>query len=331
MTLPPKPPDRFPPLTRTGLDTLQVNLGYRCNQSCKHCHVGAGPHRTEEMEAETIEEILAFLREGKATYLDLTGGAPELNPHFRYLVQQARDLGIHVIDRCNLTVLEEPDRTDLAGFLADHGVEIVASLPCYLEENVDGQRGNGVFARSLRALRRLNALGYGRPSAGLLLNLVYNPIGPFLPPPQQPLEAGYKRELAARYGVVFDRLYALTNLPLARFADRLRASGKLEEYKQLLRNAFRQENLEQVMCRSLVSVDWRGWVYDCDFNQMLDLPMEIPGRDRIHVRELAGRMDPALTGNRIVVGEHCFGCAAGQGSSCGGALNPPTSSPRCGT
>nr|VFJ50907.1 MAG: radical SAM/Cys-rich domain-containing protein [Candidatus Kentron sp. DK] len=334
MILPPKPPDRFPPLTRTGLDTLQVNLGYRCNQSCKHCHVGAGPHRIEEMEAETIEEILAFLREGKATHLDLTGGAPELNPHFRYLVQQARDLGIHVIDRCNLTVLEEPDRTDLAGFLADHGVEIVASLPCYLEENVDGQRGNGVFARSLCALRRLNALGYGQPGAGLLLNLVYNPTGPFLPPPQQPLEAGYKRELAARYGVVFDRLYALTNLPLARFADRLRALGKLEEYKQLLRNAFRQENLEQVMCRSLVSVDWRGWVYDCDFNQMLDLPMEMPGRDRIHVRELAGRVDPVLTGNRIVVGEHCFGCAAGQGSSCGGALDPfasATSSPRCGT
>nr|VFJ70204.1 MAG: radical SAM/Cys-rich domain-containing protein [Candidatus Kentron sp. FM]VFJ75273.1 MAG: radical SAM/Cys-rich domain-containing protein [Candidatus Kentron sp. FM]VFK18008.1 MAG: radical SAM/Cys-rich domain-containing protein [Candidatus Kentron sp. FM] len=314
--------EKFSSLTRTVLETLQANLGYRCNQSCRHCHVNAGPHRTEEMPAETVEAVLACLRSTRIATLDLTGGAPELNPHFRHLVAEARRLEVRVIDRCNLTILEEPAQAGLAEFLAEHRVEIIASLPCYLEENVDGQRGKGVFGPSIRALTRLNGLGYGRADTGLVLNLVYNPTGPFLPPPQQQLEGDYKRELAARYGVVFNNLYVLTNLPMARFASMLRASGKWDSYLRLLRNAFRPENLAQVMCRSLVSVDWRGRVYDCDFNQMLDLPLALAGREEIHIRELAGLAERGggLTGNRIAVGEHCFGCTAGQGSSCGGAL-----------
>ncbi|MBT8419665.1 MAG: arsenosugar biosynthesis radical SAM protein ArsS [Gammaproteobacteria bacterium] len=318
LTITPFPQNKaFPPLIRTDLQTLQVNLGYRCNQSCRHCHVGASPHRTEEMSARTVEEVLAFLGNGKVTTLDLTGGAPELNPHFRYLVAQARGLGVRVIDRCNLTILEEKTQIGLAEFLAEHRVEIVASLPCYLEENVDGQRGKGVFGPSIRALTRLNALGYGQAETGLTLNLVYNPTGSFLPPPQQQLEGDYKRELAARYGVAFNNLYVFTNLPIARFGQLLRSSGKWESYVQLLKNAFRSENLEQVMCRSLVSVDWRGRIYDCDFNQMLNLPIRVPDRERIYIGELA---DMSLVGNRITVADHCFGCTAGQGSSCAGAL-----------
>ncbi len=314
----PSPPTReFPPLTRADLQTLQVNLGYRCNQACRHCHVDASPHRTEQMSAETVGAVLAFLEKGKVATLDLTGGAPELNPHFRHLVAEARRLGVRVIDRCNLTILEEKDQTGLAEFLAEHRVEIVASLPCYLEENVEDQRGKGVFGPSIRALGRLNALGYGQGETGLTLNLVYNPTGPFLPPPQQQLARDYKRELTARHGVVFDNLYALTNLPIARFGNMLRAAGKWESYLRLLEDAFRSENLQQVMCRALVSVDWRGRLYDCDFNQMLDRPLRAPGGGRIRIEELAHR---SLAGNPIAVADHCFGCTAGQGSSCGGAL-----------
>ncbi|SCZ58383.1 arsenosugar biosynthesis radical SAM (seleno)protein ArsS [Thiohalomonas denitrificans] len=308
----------FPVLQRDQPDTLQVNLGYRCNQSCLHCHVGAGPKRKEQMSAEIVTQVITCLESGRFIMLDLTGGAPELNPHFRQLVTAARHLGLRVIDRCNLTVLEEPGQETLAGFLAEQRVEVIASLPCYLEENVDGQRGRGVFEASLRGLRRLNALGYGQPDSGRVLNLVYNPTGPFLPPPQGPLEGKYREQLREQYGVVFNQLFTLTNLPIQRFGSRLISEGGFETYMQLLQEAFETRNLEQVMCRTLVSVDWQGWLYDCDFNQMLHLPLRAAGRERTHVSELA-KLD--LAGNPITVADHCFGCTAGQGSSCGGALS----------
>lgn len=307
----------FPALRRAMLETVQVNLGYRCNQSCLHCHVGAGPKRTEVMSGETVDEVLRLLQASGARTLDITGGAPELNPHFRRLVRAARTMGVGVIDRCNLTVLEEPGQEDTAGFLAEHRVEIVASLPCYLESNVDAQRGDGVFEKSLRVLRRLNALGYGAPDSGLHLNLMYNPQGPSLPPPQQALEADYKRVLRDEYGVVFNRLYSLTNMPIQRFGSTLISKGQFQDYMAVLRQAYRPENLQTVMCRSLISVDWQGYVYDCDFNQMLDLPLRSGERPRTHVRDLFG-VD--LEGESIVVADHCYGCTAGQGSGCGGAL-----------
>lgn len=308
----------FPGLRRRRLEALQVNLGYRCNQSCVHCHVNAGPQRSEAMSRETATDVLAFLEVSGIKRLDLTGGAPELNPHFRDLVRRARALGVHVIDRCNLTVLEEPGQEGLAEFLAAQGVEIVASLPCYLEENVDRQRGKGVFARSLAALARLNRLGYARPGSGLVLNLVYNPQGPSLPPPQRALEADYRRVLGERYGIAFNGLYALANMPIQRFGSMLVSQGRFNEYMGLLHGAHRDENLEAVMCRTLVSVDWQGWVYDCDFNQMLGLPLALEGRRRVHLSDLIGR---DLSGNPIAVRDHCYGCTAGQGSSCGGALH----------
>jgi radical SAM/Cys-rich protein len=307
----------FPSLRRRKVETLQVNLGYKCNQSCVHCHVNAGPTRTEQMASETVEAVLAYLEAAKIPALDLTGGAPELNPHFRELVVRARRLCVHVMDRCNLTVTQQPGQEDLAQFLAAHEVEIVASLPCYLEENVDRQRGKGVFEASIRALQDLNALGYGR-GRGLKLNLVYNPQGAVLPPPQDALEADYKRHLAERYGIAFDRLYVLTNMPIQRFGSMLVSKGQLESYLTLLKNAYQPENLENVMCRSLLSIDWRGYVYDCDFNQMLGLPLVSANRSgAMHVRDL---IHAALEGNPIVVKDHCYGCTAGQGSSCGGAL-----------
>lgn len=307
----------FPPLTRGHLETLQVNIGYRCNQSCLHCHVNAGPNRTEEMDRESIDDVLAYLDASDVSRLDITGGAPELNPHFRRLVEQARARGLHVLDRCNLTVLEEPGQEDLAAFLAHHRVEIIASLPCYLEDNVDRQRGKGVYAKSIRALQRLNREGYGRPDGGLTLNLVYNPQGIDLPPPQCTLECDYKRVLLERHGVVFDRLYTLANMPIHRFGSTLISKGLFREYMERLHGAHEERNLEGVMCRSLLSVDWRGCVYDCDFNQMLGLPLRVAGRGRVHLHDLVGR---DLAGNPIVVRDHCFGCTAGQGSGCGGAL-----------
>ncbi len=307
----------FPPLRRGRLETVQVNLGYRCNQSCLHCHVAAGPHRREAMDGATVDAVLECLAASGARTLDLTGGAPELNPHFRRLVREARGLGVEVIDRCNLTVLETPGQEDTAEFLAEHGVRIVASLPCYLRKNVDAQRGAGVFDASIRVLRRLNALGYGR-GGGLVLELVHNPPGPVLPGGQAALEADYRRVLGDRHGVVFDRLLVLANMPIRRFGSTLVSRGELEGYLGLLRSAHRPENLEAVMCRSLVSVDWQGLVYDCDFNQMLGLPLRVPGRGAVHVRELA---QIRLEGNPIVVAGHCYGCTAGQGSSCGGALS----------
>jgi len=307
----------FPPIRRGRLDTLQVNVGYRCNQSCVHCHVAAGPNRTEEMPREVADVVLAFLARRRIANLDITGGAPELNPHFRRLVTAARDMGVRVMDRCNLTILEVPGQEDLAGFLADQQVEIIASLPCYLENNVDQQRGKGVFEGSLRGLRRLNALGYGREGSSLVLNLVYNPQGPTLPPEQGKLEADYRRVLGG-LGIVFNRLYTLANMPIQRFGSTLISKGQFAEYLDLLRHAHVEANLPDVMCRNLISVDWRGYLYDCDFNQMLDLPVKRGGRDRLHLSDL---MHEDLAGNPIRVGGHCYGCTAGQGSSCGGALN----------
>lgn len=307
----------FPAIRRRSLEVLQVNLGYLCNQTCVHCHVNAGPRRSEMMQRETIQLVVDYLRAAGVTKLDLTGGAPEMNPHFRNLVAQARSLGVHVMDRCNLTILLEPDYADLGTFLAHQGVEVVASMPCYLEDNVNAQRGSGVFAKSIAALRRLNALGYGHADSGLILNLVYNPLGPSLPPPQEALEATYKQELKDRYGIVFNRLFTITNMPIQRFGSMLVSKGRFSEYMQLLKDAYREENLDGVMCRSLLSVDWQGFVYDCDFNQMLGLPMLLEGRPRTHLSQL---IDKDIAGNPIMVMDHCYGCTAGQGSSCGGAL-----------
>jgi radical SAM/Cys-rich protein len=308
----------FPAMRRGVVDTLQVNLGYRCNQSCVHCHVNAGPHRTEEMSGETADAVVAFLAAspGIRTF-DLTGGAPELNRHFRRLVIAARARGLRVIDRCNLTILEAPGQEDLSQFLAAHGVEVVASMPCYLEENVDRQRGTGVFGSSIRGLRRLNALGYGRSGSGLVLNLVYNPQGPVLPPAQEGLERDYKQYLSAHYGVVFNQLFTLVNMPIQRFGSTLVSKGQFSSYMDLLRTAHVEANVANVMCRSLVSVDWQGYLYDCDFNQQLGLPIHRGGRARTHLRDVTAQ---ALAGHPIRVGDHCFGCTAGQGSSCGGAL-----------
>jgi len=307
----------FPPITRGRLETLQVNLGYRCNQSCLHCHVNASPDRQEQMSAETVEQVLAWLAASDVHRLDVTGGAPELHPQFRHMVVQARRLGVHVIDRCNLTILEEPGLEDMAAFLAEHRVEVVASLPCYREENVDSQRGRGVYHNSIDALLKLNALGYGKPDSGLVLTLVYNPTGPFLPPAQEKLESDYRRELFARFGIVFNQLYTLANMPINRFGSVLVSKGQFESYMRLLKSAHRDENLESVMCRSLISVDWRGHVYDCDFNQMLGLPLMDAGRRKIHLSELIER---DLEDSPIAVADHCYGCTAGQGSGCGGAF-----------
>lgn len=307
----------FPAIRRRRLTTLQVNLGYKCNQSCVHCHVNAGPNRTEMMSRDTVFEVIAFLKAAAVETLDVTGGAPELNPHFRTLVTAARELGVRVMDRCNLTILEQPGQEDLAQFLTDHEVEVVASLPCYLQDNVDRQRGKGVFDTSIRCLQTLNRYGYGRPGSGLALNLVYNPQGPVLPPAQEQLEQDYRRHLGERYGIVFNRLFVMTNMPIQRFGSTLISKGQFSHYMDLLKNAYQAHNLESVMCRSLISVDWRGYVYDCDFNQMLDLPLAWKGRSRPHLRDLRGAR---LEGNAIVVKDHCYGCTAGQGSSCGGAL-----------
>ena len=307
----------FPPIRRRRLDTVQVNLGYVCNQSCLHCHVNAGPTRTESMDRETVDQVLGFLAANGAKAIDLTGGAPELNPHFRYLVSRARALGARVIDRCNLTILFEEGQEDLAPFLADHQVEIVASLPCYTEELVDRQRGKGVYDKSVRAIRRLNELGYGREGSGLVLNLVYNPQGPSLPPAQEKLEADYKRILGEAFGIAFNGLFTIANMPIQRFGSTLISKGQFNAYMTLLRGAHREDNLEAVMCKSLVSVDWQGYLYDCDFNQMLGLPLVVRGKVRPHLRDVLGR---DLEGNPIVVNDHCYGCTAGQGSSCGGAL-----------
>jgi radical SAM/Cys-rich protein len=306
----------FPAIHRGKLDTLQVNVGYRCNQSCFHCHVNAGPNRTEEMSAQVADLVLDFVARRRIATLDITGGAPELNANFRRLVTGARELGAKVMDRCNLTILEQPGQEDLAEFLAVSQVEVVASMPCYLQDNVERQRGKGVFDGSIRGMKKLNALGFGRDPQ-LTLNLVYNPQGPALPPPQAALEADYKRVLGENYGIVFNKLFVLANMPIQRFGTMLVNRGEFDGYLQLLQDAHLDANLDGVMCRNLISVDWRGFVYDCDFNQMLDLPLTTAKRARVHLSDL---LDDDIQGNPIRTAGHCYGCTAGQGSSCGGAL-----------
>lgn len=305
----------FPPIRRGRLTTLQVNVGYVCNQQCQHCHVNAGPNRKEDMGEETFRAIIDFLQTGQVSTLDITGGAPELNRYFRPMVVAARGLGIEVIDRCNLTVLTEPGQEDLAEFLAGHQVHVVASLPCYLEENVDAQRGKGVFEQSLTGLRKLNDKGYGDADGQLKLDLVYNPQDASLPPAQCALESDYHQELDKRYGVRFNQLLTLANMPIARFGSTLLSKGLFDDYMALLQGSHSEGNMESVMCKSLVSVDWQGYLYDCDFNQMLGLPL---GGHRTHLSDFKSR---GLQDSKIEVAGHCYGCTAGQGSSCGGALN----------
>jgi len=305
----------FPAIKRGQLTTLQVNLGYLCNQTCVHCHVDAGPRRTEIMQRETVDTILEFLRVSDVKTLDLTGGAPEMNPHFRYLVGEANKLGVQVIDRCNLTILSVAGYEGLAEFLAEHKVEVSASLPCYLGENVDAQRGKGVFADSIAGLKKLNVLGYGVEGSGLTLNLVYNPTGTSLPPSQLELEVAYKKELKERFDIVFNELFTITNMPIKRFGSWLISKGEFENYMQQLKDNYQSSNVDGVMCRSLLSIDWQGYVYDCDFNQMLDLPL--PNKEQTHLSEL---LEVEVEGMPIAIMDHCYGCTAGQGSSCGGAL-----------
>jgi len=321
----------FPPLSRGNLETLQLNLGYLCNLSCTHCHVNAGPTRQELMTRETIDLVLKYIKKHEVKVLDLTGGAPEMNPEFRYLVEQARAMDVHVMDRCNLTILQEPGFEYLAEFLSVQEVEIVASLPCYTQDNVDKQRGKGVFDGSIQALQTLNRLGYGKGHENRKLSLVYNPGGPFLPPPQVQLEADYKRELAEHFDIQFDHLFTITNMPISRFGSVLVSKGEFDNYMDLLKSSFAEENLKSVMCRTIMSVDWEGFVYDCDFNQMLMVPMKLIGENqqnenmiasdasakKLHLSKL---LDTQLNGAGIAVADHCYGCTAGQGSSCSGAL-----------
>ncbi|NOQ35176.1 MAG: radical SAM/Cys-rich domain protein [Methylococcaceae bacterium] len=305
----------FPLIKRNALEILQLNLGYLCNLSCTHCHVNASPKRTELMDEETIDLVFAFALENHIHTFDLTGGAPEMNPHFSYLVTRAMQMGIKIIDRCNLVILEEEGYHDLALFLKDHKVEIVASLPCYLEDNVDKQRGKGTFNHSINALKRLNALGYGQADSDLVLNLVFNPQGASLPPAQQPLEEQYKQHLFDEFGIVFNQLFALTNLPIQRFGSTLISHGEFENYIELLRANYQASNLGNLMCRNTLSIDWQGFVYDCDFNQMLKLPLG-ENKDKTHISTLRAE----LKNQAINTLAHCYGCTAGQGSSCGGAL-----------
>ncbi len=303
------------PLRAAGIETLQVNVGKLCNQTCRHCHVDAGPTRTEIMTRETAELVVGVLQRTDISAVDITGGAPELNPNFEYLVYEARALGRRVIDRCNLTVFFVEGKEHLPGFLRDYQVEVTASLPCYTEGNVDKQRGKGVFHKSSEALRLLNKEGYGRPGTNLILNLVYNPLGPFLPGPQTSLEDDYRRHLRDEHGVEFNHLYTITNMPISRFLTDLTRSGKHDDYMTLLEEKFNRETLEGLMCRSLLSVDWDGTLYDCDFNQMLDLPVNhgLPH----HIRDFDAYL---LARREIRTGQHCYGCTAGRGSSCTGAI-----------
>lgn len=305
----------FPVLQRHKLQTLQVNVGKLCNQTCRHCHVDAGPDRRELMTRENFEHCLRIIRESDVQTVDITGGAPEMNPHFEWFVTEVRSLNRHVIDRCNLTILSAPGYTHLPQFLADQQVEIVASLPCYLEENCDSQRGNGVFRKSIDALKLLNGLGYGTNEKKLTLSLVYNPVGPSLPPDQQKLEQSYRDQLWQRYGIQFNQLYTITNMPISRFLDDLITSGRYDDYMSLLVSSFNRDAVDGLMCRSTVSIDWQGYLYDCDFNQMLDLPLA--GDSRVHISNFTA---DDLTNRPIAIGRHCFGCTAGAGSSCRGAL-----------
>jgi len=316
----------FPAIKRARMHTLQVNLGYLCNQTCFHCHVNAGPNRKELMDETNINLLIQLMEISGIKTLDLTGGAPEMNPHFRKLVLAARKLKINVIDRCNLTILSEKGYEWLADFLADNQVEVAASLPCYLEDNVDAQRGDGVFQRSIEGIKNLNTLGYAMEGSKLILNLVYNPQGISLPPSQVELEAAYKKELLARYNIHFNELFTITNQPIARFGSTLVSKGLFDEYMALLKDNFQQANVKGVMCRTLISIDWQGYVYDCDFNQMLGLHAPIEGEEKLHIAQLVAQenlettLHQGLAGQPITIMNHCYACTAGQGSSCGGAL-----------
>ena len=301
------------PLAATGIEVFQVNVGKLCNQTCNHCHVDAGPDRKEVMTRETAELCVEALAKTDIPTVDITGGAPELNPQFRFLVDEASKLGRHVMDRCNLSVLLLPSQADLAEYLAQNGVEVVASLPYFVAAQTDAQRGEGVFDKSIEALKKLNSLGYGREGTGLKLNLVYNPVGAFLPPPQAAIEGDFKRELDKRHGVVFNSLYAITNMPISRFLEFLLRTNNYERYMQRLIQAYNPVAVSGVMCRNTLSVGWDGALYDCDFNQMLDLSVGFGAP--AHIRDfMLGKLDS----RRIVTGQHCYGCTAGAGSSCGG-------------
>ncbi len=308
----------FPAITRNTLEILQVNLGYLCNQSCLHCHVNAGPTRKELMDSENIRYILEVLEQPSVHTLDLTGGAPEMNPMFRDLVIAARALDINVIDRCNLTILLEPGFENTAEFLAENEVLIVASLPCYLEDNVDGQRGKGVYQKSVQALQMLNRLGYGKADSNLSLILVYNPTGPYLPPPQDTLQQDYKTFLAEKFDIEFNQLFTITNMPIARFGSTLLSKGEFESYMTLLKDSFSAANMNGLMCINQLSIDWQGYVYDCDFNQMLNMNILDPKNfQKLHISDV---LKTNMANIPIRIADHCYGCTAGQGSSCGGAL-----------
>ncbi len=310
------PKANFPRIKRVGLSTLQVNLGYKCNQTCTHCHVNAGPNRKEMMCPENIELIPEVLKKYKIPTLDLTGGAPELHPQFKELVSQARNSGSDVIDRCNLTILSEKDQEGLASFLSTNKVIITASLPCYDKDNVDKQRGSGVFEKSIFGLKKLNKEGYGLDNTGLELNLVYNPQGPSLPPNQRILEEQYKIELYRKYRIKFNNLYTIANMPIQRFAHQLNMTGEYSDYMKLLKANYNQDNLKSLMCKELISVNWEGKLYDCDFNQQLGLSL---GESNLTLKDLLHK-DRLIKGEYIKIGDHCFGCTAGSGSSCGGSL-----------
>ncbi len=306
----------FPAIDRRKTEILQINIGLRCNQQCVHCHVNSSPRRTEKMDEETIAAVYDYVKNSGVHTLDITGGAPELHPQFRELVVKIRALDVNVIDRCNLTILNEPDQEDLAEFLAEQQVDIVASLPCYMKENVDKQRGKGVFELSIQGLQQLNRLGYGKQGSNLILNLVYNPQGAELPPAQGPLEESYKKILKQDHGIEFNQLFVLCNMPINRFGSTLVSKGIFHNYIALLRDSHDNTNLDNVMCRNMVSVDWQGLVYDCDFNQMLGLNL-ISENKQLHISDLKNN---SLEGDSITVLDHCYGCTAGQGSSCSGAL-----------
>lgn len=307
----------LPGLTAERLDVLQINVGKLCNQTCSHCHVDAGPHRRELMTRETMEACLRMVRLAHVQTVDITGGAPEMNPHFRWFVQQLRSLGCRVLDRCNLTILTVAGYADLAEFLAQHHVHVVASLPCYLEENTDRQRGDGVFRRSIQGLQKLNACGYGDSNSGLELVLVFNPVGTSLPPNQSELEQAYRDQLLERFGIRFNRLFTVTNMPISRFLEDLIRQGRYESYMETLVQAFNSQTVTGLMCRNTLSVDWQGNLFDCDFNQMLDLHLHGIPRN---VNEVTGANVQDVIAREIQTGRHCFGCTAGAGSSCQGAI-----------
>lgn len=309
----------FPAINRKKIDILQVNLGYRCNQQCLHCHVNAGPNRVEEMSHEVLLQIIKFVEVNDIQCVDLTGGAPEMHPDFIFLIQRLHQMDVAIIDRCNLTILNESGYENVAEQLAESQVQIVASMPCYLEENVNKQRGSGVFKNSIEALLLLNKLGYGVEGSQLNLNLVYNSQGASLSPEQVQLEQDYKQFLFNEYGIVFNQLFTITNVPVKRFGSMLISNNEFEPYMKLLRDAYQHDNLESVMCRYLLSIDWQGYIYDCDFNQMLNLPVSGDKKnDKLHISQVSAE---DLATREIIVAGHCYACTAGQGSSCGGALS----------